>query len=120
MEMDGRTFWTWCAYDIIGIMGALKAGGTATSRSPRSGREVRLKFVAGVPDASDIVLFRPDDSFAACCTNTYEEWCPNSNFFESQDEAKAWADEHRISGHALTLEQAAALGTAEWAQLLVA
>src|SRR5215813_13301650 len=37
IELGGRTFWTWCAYDILGIVGALGADGTARSTSPHSG-----------------------------------------------------------------------------------
>ncbi len=31
IELDGRKFWTWCAYDILGIFGALRATGRALS-----------------------------------------------------------------------------------------
>src|SRR5690242_14991800 len=34
IELDGRHFWTWCAYDILGIFGALEASGRALSPSP--------------------------------------------------------------------------------------
>ena len=38
IELDGRRFWTWCAYDILGIFGALGASGRALSPSPGAGR----------------------------------------------------------------------------------
>jgi len=34
----GRRFWTWCAYDILGILGALKASGSALSPARAAGR----------------------------------------------------------------------------------
>ena len=34
IELDGRGFWTWCAYDILGIFGVLEASGRALSPSP--------------------------------------------------------------------------------------
>ncbi len=38
IELGGRRFWTWCAYDILGIFGALRADGRASSPSPPDGR----------------------------------------------------------------------------------
>ena len=38
IELDGRCFWTWCAYDILGIFGALKASGSALSPARAAGR----------------------------------------------------------------------------------
>ena len=38
VELDGRCFWTWCAYDILGIFGALKASGSALSPARAAGR----------------------------------------------------------------------------------
>src|SRR6266702_2692280 len=31
IDFEGRRFWTWCAYDILGIFGALRATGAAAS-----------------------------------------------------------------------------------------
>ncbi len=118
LVIEDRTFWTWCAYDILGIMGALKADGRASSHSPASGIPIELAFRSGAPEPSKAVLFRPDDSFAACCTNVYEEWCPNSNFFESTAAAQAWSEQHRVSGQIFTLEEAVARATMEWAFVL--
>jgi hypothetical protein len=120
MRIEDRTFWTWCAYDILGIMGALKASGSASSHSPASGILIALAFRDGKPIASGLVLFRPHDSFAACCTNVYEEWCPNSNFFENETAARAWAEQHEVSGQIFTLEDATVKATVEWARLFVA
>ncbi len=35
IELDDRKFWTWCAYDVIGIFGALRASGEAPLHQPR-------------------------------------------------------------------------------------
>ena len=34
------------------------------------------------PLAAELVLFRPDVAHLSCCSSVYDEWCPNSNFFE--------------------------------------
>ena len=78
IEINGRRFWTWCAYDIFGIFGALGADGSARSGSPAGGAIFELTFDKGRPRPAGAVLFRPDASLADCCENVYEEWCPNS------------------------------------------
>src|SRR5229473_2351551 len=114
IDFEGRRFWTWCAYDILGIFGALRATGTAASRSPATAAPITIRLRDGRPVAAAVVLFRPTDSFAASCTSIYEEWCPNSNFFEDDGSARAWSASHKLEGRVLSLEEAADLATAEW------
>jgi hypothetical protein len=64
-----------------------------------------------------MVLFRPSDSYAACCTNLYEEWCPNSNLFEDHMSAQAWSTSRGLEGRTLCLEEASVLATGEWLPL---
>jgi alkylmercury lyase len=117
LELDGRTFWTWCAYDILGIFGAQGATGAAFSRSPVTGATITVAFHHGRPKADGVVLFRPSDSYAACCTNIYEEWCPNSNLFENELSAQAWSASRGLEGRILGLEEASMLATGEWLPL---
>ena len=84
IELEGRRFWTWCAYDILGIFGALRASGLARTIDPRSGASLEVRFRDGRPEPADLVLFRPDESDLSRCTNVYEQWCPNSNLFEAR------------------------------------
>jgi hypothetical protein len=55
--IDGKHRWTWCAYDAVGILGALEADGRVHSRSPRSGTLIELEFRGGRPDATEAVVF---------------------------------------------------------------
>jgi len=114
IDFEGRRFWTWCAYDILGIFGAVRATGTAASRSPATAAPITIRFHDGRPEAAGVVLFRPSDSLAASCTSVYEEWCPNSNFFEDAASARAWSASHKLKGRVLSLEEACDLATAEW------
>src|SRR5216684_8637055 len=114
IDFEGRRFWTWCAYDILGIFGALRATGIAASQSPATTAPITIRFHDGRPEATGVVLFRPSDSLAASCTSVYEEWCPNSNFFEDTASARAWSASHRLEGRDLSLEEASDLATAEW------
>ncbi len=117
IELGGRTLWTWCAYDVLGIFGALRADGTAHSASPSSGEPLEVNFHQGRPQQTSLVLFRPDEAYMSCCANVYEDWCPNSNFFESREAASTWAKARRLPGRVLDLAEAADLATGNWEPL---
>jgi len=117
IELGGRRFWTWCAYDIIGIFGALGASGRALSPSPGAGT-IEIDFKRGRPVNNDAVLFRPDDELMTCCENVYEEWCPNSNLFADGEHAKRWAEQRGIRGRIMDLGEASDLGTRDWADVV--
>ena len=118
IQLDGRRFWTWCAYDILGIFAALAANGRAVSPSP-DGSTVVVVFERGRPQKQhSAVLFRPDDDLLAGCENVYEEWCPNSNLFLSRRQAMTWAGERGIPGRVMGLEEASELGTRDWADVV--
>jgi len=117
IELDGRKFWTWCAYDIVGIFGALGASGRALSPSP-VGPTIEVDFKRGRPVKSNAVLFRPDEELMSRCENVYEEWCPNSNLFADVDQANRWAEQRGLRGRVLALDKASDLGTTDWADVI--
>jgi len=115
IEIDGRRFWTWCAYDVLGIFGALGANGTARSSSAQGGKPLVVRFRDGRPEPSPLVMFMPD---AFGCANVYEEWCPNSNFFEDAAAAETWSTTHQLPGRMLPLAEAGVLAAREWRPLV--
>jgi alkylmercury lyase len=117
VELGDRTFWTWCAYDILGTVGALGADAIAHSASPHSGASLEVRFDRGRPESTSLVLFRLDDGYMSCCSNVYEDWCSNSNFFESREAALAWAGTRGIPGRVMDLAEAAELATRNWEPL---
>ena len=114
IELERRPFWTWCAYDILGIFGALGASGRASSPSPPDGKPILVHFIRGRPKKNDAVLFRPDEELMTSCDNVYEEWCPNSNLFASRELASRWAHQHSLRGRVLGLDEASDLATEAW------
>jgi alkylmercury lyase len=118
IELDGRRFWTWCAYDILGIFGALGARGRALSPSPPDGDKIVVDFAGGRPQKNDAVLFRPDEELVTCCESVYEEWCPNSNLFASPDLAMRWADQHGMRGRTFDLDEASDVATKDWSDVI--
>jgi len=117
IELNGRKFWTWCAYDILGIFGALGASGRALSPSP-GGQAIEIDFKHGRPVNKDAVLFRPDEELMSRCENVYEEWCANSNLFADADQARRWAEQRGMRGRILDLDEASDLGTRGWADVV--
>jgi alkylmercury lyase len=119
VDLDGHRYWTWCAYDILGIFAALGATGHAYSTTPDTGQAVDVQFRDGTPQPTQLVLFLPDDD-PDRCTSAYDQWCPNSNLFHSAEAAQRWAAAHGITGQVLTLTQAAERGGARWRPLTAA
>ncbi len=122
-----RRYWTWCAWDAVGILAALDASGRIRSTSPSSGRPIQLAFHHGGPQRADpdLVVFFADTDCCAPATNTrdsgccgsgsvIDQWCPLVNFFEHADAAQAWAASHGVRGTTVPLAEAASQGKAAW------
>jgi hypothetical protein len=107
--------WTNCAYDALGILGALGEDGVIESVSPSNEAFIRVGFERGRPRGSDAVLFFADQSF---CERPNEEWCPNVNLFGDRSAALGWAREHGVAGRVLSLEEGTELGAMEWHPLI--
>jgi hypothetical protein len=58
--IDGRTFWAWCAYEVISIFAALRASGSVQSLGPDINETLRLEFVDSVPQSRNLVVFMAD------------------------------------------------------------
>jgi hypothetical protein len=123
-----RQFWTWCAWDAVGILAALDASGRIRSTSPSSGAPIQLDFHHGHPRDPEpgLVVFFADtdcctpanvaDDGSGCCGSgsVIDEWCPLVNFFEDADAAHAWATEHGVRGTAVPLAEATDQGRTAW------
>jgi alkylmercury lyase len=112
-----RRFWTWCAWDAVGILAALEASGQVCSTSPSSGAPVEVTFHDGRLSHADpalVVFFAEAD----CCgsDSVVEQWCPLVNLFEHADAARAWAAEHDVRGIAVPLTEATDRGKDAWTQ----
>jgi Alkylmercury lyase len=123
-----RRYWTWCAWDAVGILAALDASGRIRSTSPSSGAPIQLEFRHGQPRDPEpgLVVFFADvdcrpsaggaDDDPQCCGSgsVIDDWCPLVNFFEQANAAEAWASEHGVRGSAVPLSEATDRGKAAW------
>ena len=116
LRVGRRRFWTWCALDAVGILGALGADGRALSRDPATRAPIEVRFRSGEP-SGDAVVFLAD---AGCCPAGVDSWCPKVNFFEGGASARAWAERNRVPGEVAGLREATRRGAAQWRPLVVA
>ncbi|KAH0538928.1 hypothetical protein FGG08_004519 [Glutinoglossum americanum] len=104
ISIEGRTFWAWCAFDVLGIFGALQASGFARSVDPSTNDSLVLNFVRGVPQGMNLLIFMGDP-----CTGVTvcDDWCPKVNFFKSKSSAEAWIEVKGITGSLISLVNSA-------------
>jgi len=115
LQTGGRRFWTWCAYDAAGILGALRADGTVRSVSVATGRPLEVTFRLGSPETDSIVIVMPDRSG---CDNVVEEWCPHVNFVEDEQTARSWLRSKGQVAEVVPIAAASRRGAAAWATLI--
>ncbi len=126
LYVGAQQFWTWCAYDAVGILGALGASGRVVSKSPLSGTPIDVRFHHGSPEESDVVLYMPDffgSSSAAAASpepgvSVVDDWCPQINLFENRAASQAWAERHGVPGQVLALPEAATQGATHWQSMV--
>jgi alkylmercury lyase len=111
IRVEGRRFWTWCAYDAFGILGALGRGGTVISRSPMTGKVLEARFDGAVPIDPTMAVFIASTSG---CRSIVDDWCPLNNLFEDVDSARRWGIEQRVAGTALGVVETAQVGAKRW------
>jgi hypothetical protein len=97
--LGSRPCWTWCAYDVVGIVGTLGGDARSLSRSPATMAPIRLQFAAGQPPSTPVVVFSPDDRGTA---RTIE------------------SAQRKMVGEVIELDEARRRGLAHWSPLLSA
>lgn len=115
LQIGGRRFWTWCAYDAVGILGALRIDGTVPSNSVATGRPLEVIFRLGLPQTDTIVIVMPE---ASGCDNVVEEWCPRVNFIEDEQTARSWLHSKGLVAEVVPIAEASRRGTSAWATLI--
>lgn len=115
ISLGGRRYWTWCAYDALGILGSLGRGGTLSTQSPQSGDHLDIEFEGASPLRTDLVLLMADSSN---CHSTFEDWCPQVNLFESHEAARQWMRDNQVQGELLSVAEATRRGIQDWRSLV--
>lgn len=114
--LDGRQYWTWCAFDGIGIPAALELDAVLDTRCPACGAGLRITITAGNPPAgTPVVGWLPGGP----CANVQADFCPEANLFCTEAHLATWRQTAGDPpGTAATLCELAETGRQVWADLI--
>jgi alkylmercury lyase len=111
LDIAGHRFRTWCAYDALGIAGALRADATIETTCPICELAIRVPMHAGHPARK-----RPERLwFANEGDDLRSDFCARTVLLCSSKHGRAWASQHDNQGRLLDLETATELGSKTWA-----
>ena len=110
-RVQGRTLYTWCAWDSLFIPGVLGKAADVTSHDPITHSEISLTVAPdGVkhvsPESTVVSFLTPDRTFDR---NVIVNFCHFVHFFGSQESGTAWTAGHPGT-FLLSVEDAYALG----------
>ena len=120
LTLHGRQFWTWCAYDAIGIPAGLGEDAVAETTCSQCAAAVRVEFQAGRlvrvshPEARIWDAERMEGRGTAGPPH-----CALMNLFCSAEHLADWQAAHPGErGHVRNLAEVSELGRAEWGELI--
>lgn len=115
LRLAGRQFWTWCAFDGIGIPATLDLDAALDTRCPHCGQPIQVAIEAGRPPPdSSMVGWLPGGP----CGNVQADFCPDANLFCNDAHLAAWRTTvGDRPGTAATLPELADTGRQVWADL---
>jgi hypothetical protein len=112
LMIAGHRFRTWCAYDALGIAGALGADASIETSCGQCNVLIEVPVLAGRPPAS-----RPARLWlSAGGTDLRTDFCTPTVLLCSMAHAELWATEQHHQGAILRLRPAASRGAGEWAE----
>lgn len=114
IEHAGQTHNTWCAFDAVGIPAALNISATARSDCPACRQKLAVEINAGTPAERPFVIWIPGGD----CVDLRADFCAHADMYCSPDHVARHLDATRVSGEAVTLDRAASLGRATWADVM--
>jgi alkylmercury lyase len=99
-EVNGRTLWTWCAWDSLFIPEILGRPARVTSPDPENRELVRLavtpdRIESVEPRDAVISFIRPDaEAFGTSAANIMANFCHYIFFFTSRASGEQWTAKH--------------------------
>lgn len=120
LTLRGRQFWTWCAFDAIGIPAGLGEDAVAETTCQQCGTAVRVEFRRGeLVDASHAEARIWDAQRMEGRGAAGPPHCSRMNLFCSAEHMADWQAAHAAEqGRIRTLAEIRELGVAEWGRLM--
>lgn len=99
LELEGRTLWTWCAWDTLFIPEILGKRGRVTSPDPETGEAVRLtvtpqEIKSAEPRHAVVSFLLPDAHEFVSAANLVKTFCHFIFFFASRASGERWVAKH--------------------------
>ncbi len=120
LTLRGRQYWTWCAFDAIGIPAGLGEDALAETTCLQCGTPVRIEFEAGEMVRTSHAQARVWDAQRMEGRGTLgPPHCALMNLFCSSEQLDNWRAEHpNEQGNIRNLVQVCELGRTEWGALM--
>lgn len=115
LNVDGRTLYTWCAWDVLFLPDILGSPAEVTSQCPETGRAIRVRIGPdGVeraePETAVLTFLSPEAAtFDRSAANVMTRFCPYVFFLADRHAGKAWTA-RRPGTFLCSLEDGYALG----------
>lgn len=117
LRLGRRHFFTWCAYDAVGIPAAMGRSARVLTPCGQCARELDVRVNRGrVPPRRPERGWFPDP--AGIEENPLRDFCPLANLFCSEDHVQSWRGANggaRSEGRVCTLDELAEAGRRGWA-----
>jgi len=110
LTLRGSTFFTWCAFDIVGIPAALGESAEIASECAHCRAAVSFAMTDGEPPPLPLVV----SWLSARCDSIRDQFCPAVNFYCDRTHYQAALNHGQAPDSALSLEQAAEMGRHNW------
>jgi alkylmercury lyase len=110
LSLRGATYFTWCAFDIVGIPAALGESAEVASECAHCRAALSFAMTDGEPPALPLVV----SWLSASCDSIRDQFCPTVNFYCDQSHYEDALRAVRAPDSFLTLQQAAEMGRANW------
>lgn len=111
LEIQGRTFRTWCAFDAIGIPAALGSDARISTACGVCGQPIRIELDGGRPTADSPARLWLSDGGA----DMRADFCTPTVLLCSGEHALDWSERRAGHGRALSLAEAIDEGARSWA-----
>jgi hypothetical protein len=110
LKLRGSSFFTWCAFDIVGIPAALGESAEITGECAHCHSAIRFAIAEGEPPSLPIVI----SWLAERCDSIRDQFCPTVNFYCDSAHYEVAMKAGQAPSDSLSLRRAAEMGRVNW------
>lgn len=110
LTLRGAVYFTWCAWDSVGIPAALGESALVESQCASCHQSIRLTITDGVPPQLPVVV----SWLSERCDSIRDQFCPTINFYCDGMHYESARNDGDAPDEALDMERAAEMGRVHW------